>query len=70
MAPIAGAKAQASAPCSPSGATQQEFGGEYQVPSAQADYVIPMIIPVVDIGFAIFAISALFVPLSAIAFAG
>ena len=29
----------------------------------------PMIIPVVDLGFAIFAISALFVPLSAIAFA-
>jgi hypothetical protein len=28
-----------------------------------------MIIPVVDLGFAIFAISALFVPLSAIAFA-
>jgi hypothetical protein len=28
----------------------------------------PMIIPVVDLGFAIFAISALFVPLSAIAF--
>jgi hypothetical protein len=51
----------------PTGTKQQEIGGEYQKPSAFADYVSLMIIPVV--GFAIFAISVLFIPLSAIAFA-
>ena len=47
----------------------QKIGGEYQTPSACAHYLCLMIIPVFDLGFTILAISALFLPLSAIAFA-
>jgi len=39
------------------------------MPSAFAAYLCLMIIPVFDLGFAIFVITALFVPLSAFAFA-
>jgi hypothetical protein len=51
------------------GVTQQKNGSNYQTRSACDAYLCLMIIPVVDLGFAIFVITALFAPLSAFAFA-